>query len=139
MIDFKELLEEDILQAEEMLYSTIKYLKEYNYDNELTVIRKENKKTDIFMSGFMDVYSSIFYLDEEKLNRDEFEFMEDLSVLITNLKFIKYKLKRQQDIDPMYEKGHIIAFNIISPLIYYYEHMSPVLKEFSEKSNKFDT
>jgi len=121
---FQQLLQDDIYEAEEVLYKTIKGLKKYDYKNDLQRIEEEKDEGynfDEFFNGFIEVYSSIFYVNEEHMLGDDEEFMNDLCILISHLKFIKYRIRKKQKQSKEYETGHKMGVNVLSPLIYYHQ------------------
>lgn len=122
-MQFQQLLQDDIDEAGEVLYKTIRGLKSYDYTPDLKKIREEKDEDynfDEFFRGFVEVYTSIFYLDQEKMYDNETEFLNELCTVITHLKFIKYRIHKTKTLTKEYEIGHKMGFNVLAPILQYH-------------------
>jgi len=99
---------------EDYIKTLIRQIKEYDYSEDFKMIEKqESKKTQKFFDGFLDVYISIFYIDEEDMENT-------LPIFVSHILFLRYKINKQKDkLDKKYSFGYTIGMNMISPVLQY--------------------
>lgn len=121
MGEIKRFIEKgEVNKAKSFLFDVIIQIKEYNYNKDLVKINNtDNEDMDEFLNGFMDVYISVFYLNENDLFDDHEGFLTGMDIFISYLFLNKHNIQQETHKSDSYMLGHQVGINVVSPILEY--------------------